>query len=128
MFVLPSAGILGNSESSFENVKVTKYDPDLSEIDPGRVEFFSVGRLGALHGGLLHLEDFRKVISQEDLAIVQRDTATAEIDKLRPEDVEILIPSISQCRYNIYIYVPIFFEYLYSLNTRWQRYMLGYGR
>lgn len=104
VFVLPSSGILGNSESTFENVKVTSYDADFSETGPGNVEFFSVGRLGALHGGLLHLDDFRKVISQEDLAIVQRDTATEAIHKLRPEDVEVLIPNISQLKLNLYRY------------------------
>lgn len=84
VFVLPSSGVLGSSEDHYEQLEIRKYDIDQNQIELGKVEIFSSGRLGALTGGLLHLQDLRKVVSAEDLAQVQNQHVQDQIAESRP--------------------------------------------
>lgn len=65
---IPAYNALGDSEKDFSGVTTHAVDLEgkLTEVT-SHVFFPASGRLGTLHGGLLFLNDFRSVLSKEDI-------------------------------------------------------------
>ena len=83
---VPEGGPLGTEDDEFSNVKFTVVSVATGEPcgKTINVEFFSDGKLGALSGGLLRMEDFRKAKSREDVSqmpLAAVDMQIAELDK-----------------------------------------------
>ena len=84
VFKIPSDGILGEAHDEYKKVEILKFDRDMNAIPgPSGAEIFSVGRLGTLHGGLLHLADFRAPASRSDIAALQLVDVEGKIKKSR---------------------------------------------
>ena len=84
VFVLPATGVLGETETDFSHVQVRCYDANLSHLEEfGNVAYFSTGRLGMFFGGLLNLQDFRQVLSSEQLVEIQTKQTDEQIAETR---------------------------------------------
>lgn len=74
IFKVPSQQPLGDTERDYCNVEVQRYELKTEAItvpEDGAIGYFSVGRLGALTGGLLHVADVRQAMTQEDIGEIQ---------------------------------------------------------
>ncbi|CAK9011053.1 Uncharacterized protein (Fragment) [Durusdinium trenchii] len=101
VFKIPSDGILGEAHDEYKKVEILKFDRDMNAIPgPSGAEIFSVGRLGTLHGGLLHLADFRAPASRSDIAALQLVDVEGKIKKSRSgiEQTEAAVSSKKQKR------------------------------
>lgn len=84
-FLVPFRDPLGKTFQDFTNVEVTKLDANHQELDDKpSVEYFSSGKLGALHGGLLHLDDHRAILSADDIKDIQKKEMQKEVEAQRP--------------------------------------------
>ena len=90
VFYIPTDKPLGVNEHDCSNVTVKLFDPSGEELSlsEGQVGFFSVGKLGALKGGLLNVKDQRKVLDKEDIVVLRQQEVDAKIDERRtvPEE------------------------------------------
>ena len=75
--------MIGSSEDLYDNVDIQMYDLDQKPQEPGKVAFFSSGRLGGFHGGLLRLKDARKPLQAQELVTVQDQVVAAQIQQSR---------------------------------------------
>lgn len=74
VFILPRESFMGHDEADFSNVVVKIYNQEMRDVTsdhPHYVEYFCSGRLGSLHGGLLHLADARSHLTKEAVEQVQ---------------------------------------------------------
>ena len=90
VFLLPSDGILGTAEderADYSNVEIRKYDENLDLVEgENKAEIFSAGKLGTLHGGLLHIKDFRKQVTAQDMQSMQEEQVELQVAESRQED------------------------------------------
>ena len=89
-FYIPTDKPVGVNEHDCSNVTVKLFDPNGEELPllEGQVGYFSVGKLGALKGGLLNLKDQRKVLDKEGILVLREQEVDAKIDERRtvPEE------------------------------------------
>lgn len=84
VFIIPSTGILGTSEDDYSLVTVKKIEPTAEHMESAsNIAFFSNGKLGTLHGGLLHLPDYRQVMSAKDIEQLQIQQVDTELARKR---------------------------------------------
>lgn len=82
-FVVPHTANLGETLDSYGNVRVNFFDENLEQQKAPVVEFFSSGKLGALHGGLLNLDDLRTPITAADISEMQVEDFSAQLQAQR---------------------------------------------
>ena len=96
VFTVPHAGNLGTTYDSYDNVSVKVFDTNMKEVEVNAsdVQYFSTGKLGSLHGGLLNIDDARPVLSAEDIKQMQVTQFEHQVQKARS-------PSLIMCTYAI---------------------------
>ena len=79
-FIVPSERSLGTSDTNYDNVQIKWFTAAGETIEgDGGVKFTSIGKLGALTGGLLNIADWRKEPSQEDLQDMHKNIASTQL-------------------------------------------------
>lgn len=96
VFTVPHARNLGVAYDSYDNVSWKVFDTHMKEmvVDASDVQYFSSGKLGSLHGGLLNVDDARTVLSAEDINRMQITQFEEQVQKSRS-------PSLIMCIYAI---------------------------
>lgn len=88
VFKVPVNSPLGSDEKDYSCVEVQRFTNDGIPAphptnEPLNVEYFSVGKLGGLVGGLLNVKDKRKIMSREDVTELAMETTRTKIDAKR---------------------------------------------
>lgn len=80
---IPPDGVLGESDTDYSRVTFSKYDKVVEVLPNNAIAIFSSGKLGTLTGGLLHLADFRKQMSADDVAKIQAEKVESQLVESR---------------------------------------------
>ncbi len=85
VFTVPHAGKLGDTYDSYDKVSVKALDANMKEVEVNAsdVQYFSSGKLGSLHGGLLNVDDMRQALSAEDIKKMQTKQFEDQVQKCR---------------------------------------------
>lgn len=86
LFRIPVSAPLGEDEKDYSAVQVSVFSQDgILATENRTLEYFSTGRLGCLTGGLLNLDDRRKVMSKKDVAHLAEATTEARLATKRTD-------------------------------------------
>jgi len=82
---IPAGTPLGENEHDFSYVLTRSYDRMkgcwMDPVPP--IAFFSTGKLGALKGGLLNLQDAREVLNKDAIVEMAKSTVDEKLEKKR---------------------------------------------
>ena len=80
---IPTDGLLGVSDDDYSYVTFAKYETVVEPLPSNAVAVFSSGKLGTLTGGWLHLDDFRKRMSADEVAKIQAGKVESQLVESR---------------------------------------------